>query len=100
MAGSLHGSARTTPRVRAELQASKEKTSNLAQRYRLSATTRRVVAAHFAEERTSLTQVSLLWRLSLRRWAERLWLRGQQPTARRPGWTSMRMREQPAIVEC
>ncbi len=30
MAGILHGSARTTPRVRAELQASKEKTSILA----------------------------------------------------------------------
>ena len=39
MAGSLHGSARTTPRVRAELQASKEKTSALAQRYGLSRTT-------------------------------------------------------------
>ena len=39
MAGSLHGSARTTPRVRAELQASQEKTSVLAQRYGLSRTT-------------------------------------------------------------
>ena len=39
MAGSLHGSARTTPRVRAELQASKETTSSLAQRYGLSRTT-------------------------------------------------------------
>ena len=39
MAGSLHGSARTTPRVRAELQASQEKTSILAQRYGLSRTT-------------------------------------------------------------
>ncbi len=39
MAGSLHGSARTTPRVRAELQASKETTSTLAQRYGLSRTT-------------------------------------------------------------
>lgn len=39
MAGSLHGSARTTPRVRAELQASKETTSILAQRYGLSRTT-------------------------------------------------------------
>jgi len=56
MAGSLHGSARTTPRVRAELQASQEKTSSLpsvaipsadadgtfgnyAQRYGLSRTT-------------------------------------------------------------
>src|ERR1700709_2280013 len=39
MAGSLHGSARTTPRVRAELQASQEKTSTLAQRYGLSRTT-------------------------------------------------------------
>lgn len=39
MAGSLHGSARTTPRVRAELQASKETTSTLVQRYGLSRTT-------------------------------------------------------------
>ena len=39
MAGSLHGSARTTPRVRAELQASQEATSALAQRYGLSRTT-------------------------------------------------------------
>ena len=39
MAGSLHGSARTTPRVRAELQASKEKSSVLAERYGLSRTT-------------------------------------------------------------
>ena len=39
MAGSLHGSARTTPRVRAELQASQEKTSRLAERYGLSRTT-------------------------------------------------------------
>ena len=39
MAGSLHGSARTTPRVRAELQASQEKTGTLAQRYGLSRTT-------------------------------------------------------------
>jgi hypothetical protein len=39
MAGSLHGSARTTPRVRAELQASKEKTGVLAERYGLSRTT-------------------------------------------------------------
>ena len=39
MAGSLHGSARTTPRVRAELQASQETTSILAQRYGLSRTT-------------------------------------------------------------
>ena len=39
MAGSLHGSARTTPRVRAELQASQEATSILAQRYGLSRTT-------------------------------------------------------------
>ena len=35
MAGSLHGSARTTPRVRAELQTSQEKTSILAQRFGL-----------------------------------------------------------------
>ena len=39
MAGVLHGSARTTPRVRAELQASQEKTSVLARRYGLSRTT-------------------------------------------------------------
>ena len=39
MAGSLHGSARTTPRVRAKLQASQEETSILAQRYGLSRTT-------------------------------------------------------------
>jgi len=39
VAGSLHGSARTTPRVRAELQASKEKTGTLAVRYGLSRTT-------------------------------------------------------------
>jgi len=39
MAGSLHGSARTTPRVRAELQTSKETSSALAQRYGLSRTT-------------------------------------------------------------
>ena len=39
MATMLHGSARTTPRVQAELQASKEKTSTLAQRYGLSRTT-------------------------------------------------------------
>jgi transposase-like protein len=39
MATMLHGSARTTPRIRAELQRSKEKTSTLAQRYGLSRTT-------------------------------------------------------------
>ena len=39
MGNVLHGSARTTPRVRAELQASKEKTSVLAERYGLSRTT-------------------------------------------------------------
>ncbi len=39
MADSLHGSARTTPRVRAELQASKDATGILAQRYGLSRTT-------------------------------------------------------------
>jgi hypothetical protein len=39
MASILHGSVRTTPRVRAELQASKEKTSILARRYGLSRTT-------------------------------------------------------------
>ena len=39
MAGSPHGSARTTPRVRAELQAWQEATRILAQRYGLSRTT-------------------------------------------------------------
>ena len=39
MANMLHGSARTTPRIRAELQRSKEKTSTLAQQYGLSRTT-------------------------------------------------------------
>jgi hypothetical protein len=39
MAIVLHGSALTTPRVRAELQASKEKTSALAERYGPSRTT-------------------------------------------------------------
>jgi transposase-like protein len=39
MAGSLHGSARTTPRVRAELQASKETSGAFARRYGLSRTT-------------------------------------------------------------
>ena len=39
MACSLHGSARTTPRVRAELQASKEASGALARRYGLSRTT-------------------------------------------------------------
>jgi transposase-like protein len=39
MASILHGSARTTPRVRAELQASKEAASVLAKRYGLSRTT-------------------------------------------------------------
>lgn len=36
MAGLLHGSARTTPRVRAELQASKESTQSLAEQYGLN----------------------------------------------------------------
>src|SRR4029453_14373667 len=36
MAGGLHGSARTTPRVRAELQASQEATCVLAARYGLN----------------------------------------------------------------
>lgn len=36
MAGSIHGSARTTPRVRAKLRASKETSSVLARRYGLS----------------------------------------------------------------
>jgi hypothetical protein len=39
MASSLHGSARTTPRVRAELQASQEKSGTLARLYGLSRTT-------------------------------------------------------------
>jgi transposase-like protein len=39
MASILHGSARTTPRVRAELQASQDKTSDLARRYGLSRAT-------------------------------------------------------------
>ena len=39
MAAVLHGSVRTTPRVHAELQASQEATSTLAQRYGLSRTT-------------------------------------------------------------
>jgi transposase-like protein len=39
MAGSLHGSARTTPRVRAELQASKETSGALAKSYGLSRNT-------------------------------------------------------------
>ena len=36
MAGGLHGSARTTPRVRAELQAAQEGTRALAARYGLN----------------------------------------------------------------
>ena len=36
MAGLLHGSARTTPRVRAELQASQEETRVLAARHGLN----------------------------------------------------------------
>ncbi|KAF0220434.1 MAG: integrase catalytic [Rhodospirillaceae bacterium] len=36
MAGLLHGSARTTPRIRAELQASKESTRSLAEQYGLN----------------------------------------------------------------
>ena len=39
MAGSLHGSARTTPRIRAEFQTSQETTGALARRYGLSRTT-------------------------------------------------------------
>ena len=39
MAGGFHGSARATPRVRAELQASKEKSGALAKRYGLSRNT-------------------------------------------------------------
>ena len=39
MAGSLHGSARTTPRVRTALQASQETIGALAKRYELSRTT-------------------------------------------------------------
>jgi transposase-like protein len=36
MASILHGSARTTPRIRAELQASKESARSLAARYDLN----------------------------------------------------------------
>ena len=36
MASVLHGSARTTPRIRAELQASKESARSLAARYDLN----------------------------------------------------------------
>jgi len=36
MAGGLYGSARTTPRVRAEFQASQETSGSLAKRYGLS----------------------------------------------------------------
>ena len=39
MATGLHGAARTTPRVRAELQGSKESTRALAARYGLNAKT-------------------------------------------------------------
>jgi len=39
MASVLHGSARTTPRIRAELQAAKESTRTLAVRYGLNAKT-------------------------------------------------------------
>ncbi len=39
MAGSLHGSARTTPRIRAEFQASKETSGALAKRYGVSRNT-------------------------------------------------------------
>ena len=39
MASVLHGSARTTPRIRAELQASKESARALAARYGLCHTT-------------------------------------------------------------
>ncbi len=39
MAAGLHGSARTTPRVRAELQAAKEGTRTLASRYGLNSKT-------------------------------------------------------------
>ena len=39
MAGSLHGSARTAPRIRAELQASQKTSGALAKRYGLSRTT-------------------------------------------------------------
>src|SRR5450830_1099053 len=39
MEGRLHGSARTTPRIRAELQASQESNRKLAARYRLNVKT-------------------------------------------------------------
>ena len=44
MAGVLHGSARTTPRIRAELQASQEATRVLAARYGLNPEDRHQVA--------------------------------------------------------
>lgn len=39
MEGNLHGSARTTPRIRVELQASKESNRQLTARYRLNVKT-------------------------------------------------------------
>ncbi len=50
MAAVLHGSARTTPRIRAELQRSKESTRTLAARYQLNPKT---VAKWRARQTTS-----------------------------------------------
>ncbi|MFL9823440.1 IS481 family transposase, partial [Rhodoplanes sp. SY1] len=58
MADVLHGSARTTPRVRAELQASQEKTSSLARQYGLSRTT-------VAEWRVRTTTSDAGWGLAI-----------------------------------
>jgi hypothetical protein len=45
-------------------------------------------------------EVSLKWGLSLRGWAEKLCLRGQQPTGWSPEWISTRMPEPRGVVEC
>src|ERR671916_723822 len=52
MAAGLHGSARTTPRVRAELQASQEATRVLAARYKLNPKT----AAKWRQRTTTADQ--------------------------------------------
>ncbi len=59
MAGSLHGSARTTPRVRAEIQASQEATSILASRYGLSRTVKEatIKAFHYPDLESLKTHV-------------------------------------------
>lgn len=59
MAEILHRSARTTPRVRAELKASEERTGRLAHRYRLSRTT-------VAKWRSRTMTAGLRWDLALR----------------------------------